>query len=433
VTPRPPRAYRLIPLLAGIAELAWFVDHRPPSTNGQLTAYLSGVLLIMVGLVFAGSWLTMAGARLMLRRARRPATLIAARRLADNPKAAFRAVSGLVLALYVSSVAVGVMTTIVAERGGHTGDPLAGGTVWQGFGDEGRPVAPGTPDAAVPDRVRALPGVRDVTVVHVNPLRDPHPAPVVRSAGSGPPPSDDVSVTTAYGLVACADLARTGSYGSCPAGADVAATDPHLVPFRELAGRAQARVWPAAPVSLDRLHSLPVLAVNVATDGSPAAIDRVRTALELGYPSSDPPSTEHENETDLTTTLAGWQQLASVVILTTLSIAGCSLAAGVAGGLSERKRPFSLLRLTGVPLRVLRRVVALESAVPLLVVSALAIGVGFLAAQLFLRSQMQYTLRAPGPGYWVAVVAGLVASLGIIASTLPLLRRITGPETARNE
>jgi hypothetical protein len=29
--------------------------------------------------------------------------------------------------------------------------------------------------------------------------------------------------------------------------------------------------------------------------------------------------------------------------------------------------------------------------------------------------------------------AGLLASLAVIASTLPLLNRITGPETARNE
>jgi hypothetical protein len=31
------------------------------------------------------------------------------------------------------------------------------------------------------------------------------------------------------------------------------------------------------------------------------------------------------------------------------------------------------------------------------------------------------------------VVAGLAASLAVIASTGPLLRRITGPEAARNE
>jgi hypothetical protein len=35
--------------------------------------------------------------------------------------------------------------------------------------------------------------------------------------------------------------------------------------------------------------------------------------------------------------------------------------------------------------------------------------------------------------YYLIVLSGLVASLGIIASTLPLLQRITRPEVARNE
>jgi hypothetical protein len=42
-------------------------------------------------------------------------------------------------------------------------------------------------------------------------------------------------------------------------------------------------------------------------------------------------------------------------------------------------------------------------------------------------------LVSPGPGYYWTVVFGVVASLALIASTLPVLRRITGPETARNE
>jgi predicted lysophospholipase L1 biosynthesis ABC-type transport system permease subunit len=128
-----------------------------------------------------------------------------------------------------------------------------------------------------------------------------------------------------------------------------------------------------------------------------------------------------------------FQQLANVVILASLPIAGCSLAVSVAGGLTDRRRPFSMLRLTGMRLAELRRVVLLESAVPLVVVAALAIGMGFLAAELFLRSQLGYTLVSPGLTYAVLVVAGLAGSLGIIASTMPLLRRITGPETARND
>jgi hypothetical protein len=82
---------------------------------------------------------------------------------------------------------------------------------------------------------------------------------------------------------------------------------------------------------------------------------------------------------------------------------------------------------------VLRREVALEAAAPLLVVAALSAGIGFVAAALFLRSQLAETLRPPGPGYYLLLAAGLAASLGIIASTLPLIERITGPETARNE
>lgn len=112
---------------------------------------------------------------------------------------------------------------------------------------------------------------------------------------------------------------------------------------------------------------------------------------------------------------------------------GCSLAVSVAGGLGDRKRPFSLLRLTGTQLGVLRRVVLVESAVPLLVVAVVAIGTGFLAAQLFVQAQFRYSIQAPGIPYYTIVLTGLVASLGVIPSTMPLLRRITGPETAHNE
>ena len=55
-------------------------------------------------------------------------------------------------------------------------------------------------------------------------------------------------------------------------------------------------------------------------------------------------------------------------------------------GLTGRKRPFSVPRLAGAPLGVLRRVVALESAVPLGAVAAVSAGTGFLASGLFLRS-----------------------------------------------
>jgi hypothetical protein len=74
--------------------------------------------------------------------------------------------------------------------------------------------------------------------------------------------------------------------------------------------------------------------------------------------------------------------------MVSLIIAGCSLAVAATAGLTDRRRPFSLLRLTGVPLGVLRRVVALESAVPLLGIAVVSAGTGFLAAGLFVRSEL---------------------------------------------
>ena len=129
VTPKPPGAWRIIPLLLGIADLYYYYyGRRPPTTPGQIRAYLPGFVLIMAGLIVAGPWLTMLGARIMARLTRRPATLMAARRLADNPKAGFRAVSGLVLALFVTTVAVAVIGAVNARPGGSVTGPATGST-----------------------------------------------------------------------------------------------------------------------------------------------------------------------------------------------------------------------------------------------------------------------------------------------------------------
>ena len=85
-----------------------------------------------------------------------------------------------------------------------------------------------------------------------------------------------------------------------------------------------------------------------------------------------------------------------MVILTSLAVAACTLAVSVAGGLADRKRPFSLLRLTGARLGMLRRVIVLESAVPLLAVAAVAIGIGFAASAMYATTEMGLSLGGAG-------------------------------------
>ncbi|MDG4810301.1 ABC transporter permease [Micromonospora sp. WMMD1120] len=404
VTPRPPRAYRLVPMALGVAVLFLAIGFRPQTSDGQTAVFLPALLLVMAGLVYAGPWLTMVGARVMARYASRPATLIAARRLADNPKAGFRAISGIMLALFVTSVAVGVITTIVANRGPAPVGSTDAGTVTTVFDEK----AASVPETLFAD-LRAVSGVRSATAIRENP---------------------HVTASGEVGVIACVEL--PDAYGRCADGASVVEVPLGLSRWRESA--SSQTVWPASALTLDELHRLPVVSIVVGTDGSAAAIERTRTVLEIAYPTFwVGPNVPGDFESDFADTLRGWEQLANVVIIASLALGGCSLAVSVIGGLTERRRPFSLLRLSGAPVRVLRRVVALESAVPMLTVAAVAIGMGLLAAHLFLRAQMDYTLDAPEPRFYVIVVLGLVTCLGVIASTLPLLERVTGPETARSE
>jgi hypothetical protein len=438
VTPAPLRPWRVLPLLAGLADLGFFVVHgKPASPAVQILVFVPGFALIMIGLVIAGPWLTMAGARVLARRASRPSALIAARRLADDPRAAFRAVSGLVLALFIFTVAAALLATqntkhYVSIAGtaadnvlvdqfsniNQAGGPGPAPGEHRGVVAGGNLVAVGSapaPSAAVLTRLRQISGVQAIVEVRAD-----------HGLTSGGFPA---------GLASCAQLASIPGLGRCPAGAAAAKVPASVINFD--GGNLAAVTWPAAGVPARRLDSLPLDSLDVATNGSQPAIEQARTVLENAYPtgtdSQGAPQTldavlGHNNAPE-----NAYQQLADVVILTSLTVAGCTLATGVAGGLADRKRPFSLLRLTGARLGMLRRVVVLESAVPLLVVAAVAIGIGFGAAAMYATMEMHLALVAPGGAYFVLTAAGLVLALVLIAATFPLLRRITGPETARSE
>lgn len=434
VTPRPPRAWRLLPLLGGFCELGYFAYVHDigagTHTNTTLEAalFLAGVVLVMAGLVIAGPWLTMLGSRLVIWRANRPATLVAARRLGDNPQAGFRAISGLILAVFVGTCAIAIITTIgvggTTSGLGNAADSTLIETPWQ-------PRAPHPPTAADAANTRALasiPGVTGVALIHDSSVTA---APQRQRAG----PATQQEPEPVEQVVSCADVAKIPALGHCPPGATAVTIRPDFIGAFGLSRQQPMReyTWSSANMPASRLQQLPIDTIVVGTNGSPAALERARTVLDLAYPTTFPPQTSTEMQADQSRLLDDYKRLADVVILTSLPIAGCSLAVSIAGGLIERKRPFSLLRLAGTPIGVLRRVVGLEAAAPLLITAAASVGAAFLAAQLFLRAQLRQTLHAPGLTYYLVLGAGLLASLTVIASTLPLLNRVTGPETARNE
>jgi hypothetical protein len=415
---RAPRIVRIIPLLAGIAVLAYFDAAGKPGTVGsQLLELLVGFVLLVVGLVLAGPWFTTAGSRLLVKRASRPATLIAGRRLLDNPKAAFRFISGLVVALFIATAAIGALSSISANSssGAKSAGQATLADLFCSFSTTNCPPSAQVPfvSSQVLTELRTTPGVRAVTVVHQSPSQAP--------------------LRTSFGLVACDQLAKTPAIGKCAPGATAASVGYFLSNLLGHHSHASSTVWPSAHQSVADVARLPVDAVVVATSGSSSALERVRTTLERVFPFQGGGVAVDAFDPSTARLVAIIQDITDVIIVASLIIAACSLAVNIAAGLGERKRPFSLLRLTGVPTALLHRVVALESALPLLLVAAVSIVVGLVSAALYLKSQVGIAFRMPGIAYWATVLGGLAASLAVVASTFPLLNRMTGPEIARND
>ncbi len=415
---RPPGIARIIPLLAGIAFLAYFdAAGKPGAIGSQLLELLVGFALLIVGLVLAGPWFTTAGSRIMAKRASRPATLIAGRHLLDNPKAAFRFVSGLVIALFVGSAAIGALSSVTQATGGGSANASLS-TLADPFCTYSTTDCPtasvlASVSPSVLNELRATPGVQGVAVVHEAPNR--------------------TQEGRSFGVVACDELAKTPAIGRCAPRATVSSVGYFLSKVLGHTANASTTTWPAWNLSATQLASLPVSAVVVATNGSSGAIERVRTELERAFPLQGTPVTVEALGPSTARLLTMIQAMTDVIIVASLIIAACSLAVNIAAGLTERRRPFSLLRLTGVSRKLLHRVVTLESALPLLLVAAVSIVVGLLAAALYLHSQVGLAFSLPGFSYWTTVIGGLAASMAIIAATFPILDRITGPEVARNE
>ncbi len=178
---------------------------------------------------------------------------------------------------------------------------------------------------------------------------------------------------------------------------------------------------------------LPLLGVLVATDGTRATMESVRTAIEAGPTATWLPWTAGEVKAMSNKQAVRITRIGDAALLLTLLLAGFSLAVSVAGGLVERKRPFALLRLAGMRPTELRRVVLVETAGPLLATALFSVGLGLAVGADAVRvGHLPWAL--PGAAYWWTLGGGLVLALVVAAAaTVPLLGRLTTLETARFE
>jgi hypothetical protein len=373
---RPPPRWMVVPLVVGLGgqfAVLPFRDRLAAPTDGGSPPPLSAVsalltLSAVVGFVLVGPWLVAAVGRGVARLSRGVPSLLAARRIAHNPQATFSSVAAVGLA----AVGLTYLGCTVATNASDVPDGTRNGSL--------------------------RPGVVSVMTGGV-------PAAVVEPLRSG----SAVVLEGTAGTVACQDLARV-RYVTCPHPPESAYVEP-------VAGNQ-------VPASVGFVY--------LPTDGSLAAENRVRTRAAGLLPNAIINSSRDPVDRQLETWFRDLDRLAAVVALFILIVGAFGLATSTVGGLIERRRPFALLRASGVHLGLLRRAVLLETAAPMAVVSAAGVGVGMLLAYGAAR-QGGADWRWPGPDLYGFIGAGVLAALLFSAIALPLLNLTTRHDAVRFE
>jgi ABC-type antimicrobial peptide transport system permease subunit len=477
-TPPAPGAWRLAPLAAGLIFFALGIVQ----TNTQRIGgpALPALILIMIGLVVAGPWLTAQSARLLHRVSRGAAPLLAARRLADNPRAAFRSVSGLVLAVFLGTVVGGLLPVVDHTEAspsasalsnvlldGFTSAPVCGddANCTGAFGVSGNQLAgtsaqlqrialEGMPPPAGVALLAGLHAIKGTTVIPIySPAQTgkPHPRHLVEHGpgsgghGAGGPAKSGQGGATVngpgqgpeLGIISCTGLRELAVLGQCAPGRQAVVVQAASLfddnPFYSTRPIASASSHPAS----GDVSSLYLQAVLVKVNG-PAALEKARTYLvnhATDSASGTAPRTFAESVQARASIAVTVERLIDIAVVLTLIVAGCSLAVAVGGSLVERKRPFTLLRVSGVSRATLSRVVLLEAVLPLAAATIVAGGLAYVLAVLVVGAIAPAGTPVPVPGhaYFLTMGIGLAASLLVILASLPLLGRITGPANVRFE
>jgi hypothetical protein len=462
-TPKQPTLWRLTPLALGVGLYLYGLSVTSHQSIGAAT--YPGLLLTMVGLVIAGPWFTWATARLFGSVSGGAAPLLASRRLADNPKAAFRSVTGLVLAVFLGTMVGTLVPAVNATEASPTNTSLSNVLLDQ-VGISG------------PAGAKLLGGLSAIGGATVYPFYLAGP-PAARTSGSGNGSSGPIgeagkggsggkrgsggsggsgggsgnggNVQVASGksldgnitVVSCAVMRQLAVLGQCAPGVAAVETQDGSMFGDNPLYNTQAFVSASDAAYHGTLAGLPLQAVLVRVN-SPATLERVRTYLAVNAPpqtssgpgqSPTPPRTFGETLQIRTQRADTLENLVYAAVALTLIVAGCSLAVAVGGGLVERKRPFTLLRVGGTGVGVLSGVVLLEAAVPLVAATLLAAGIAYGSSVLaFVRLAPAGTaIPQLGHAYFDLMGAGLLIAFGVIAVTLPLLRRMTLPGNVRFE
>ena len=394
------RAWRALVPALGIAFFAWlsskpgrdWLDANKESAIPMLLL-TTALLLVMFGLILAGGWLTNKLSLLAARWANNGSMLIAGKRTAVHSRTVFRSVSGVVLALFAGSFYLTATSGIEGLNAQAVKD--------NGFSQlkRGTAIVIG----------RSLPGDMAEQLQQKS---------YITSVATIYPREDGDAIR-------CQDLAK----------------------YTEHTCLNNARPDQFALLNFDKpvVKNVSLINDKVDTNGvkeylvtlkSDNDIEKLRTLVtakanqyDLTYAVSGTDS----KKPHINPTIREFADLAYVGIGVTLFVAVASLIVSTIGGLMERRRSLYTLRLSGMHLAQLKRLVMVESVAPLLTTSILSCGFGVWTGAVF-TSTFSTTLKPVlTPTYFAIVGIGLVTAIIGIYLILPMVDKLTRAEANQTE
>ncbi|MEV6895794.1 ABC transporter permease [Amycolatopsis sp. NPDC051372] len=420
---KPLRWWRL--LVLPVAGLFFLYAVTSAGDGGGATLILVGLFLLVASAIVVGPWVTSAVGGTFVRGWRGPSALLAGRRLRDDPKGAYRATAGIVLAVFTGSMALTLLPSFESLAGG--GRTYADSVLY----------ADSSPDkaAAVVDHTNAALArygqqERAVAVGQVY---------LVQGTG------DQRSYQRAL-VMSCADAARLTRLGitaaDCKPGVGLYA------PYELNAAEYHVVGDPEPTDPGQPLGSVPVGTFKMGDDVSssylldPAALP---AGVKLGAATVIAPTTDADREIvrtalasaatgaevgsrdqylyDQQTQLSDLRRVTVIGLVAAGILAGCSAAVATAGSIMDRRRTFGALMAAGTPVKVLSRALRMETALPALVATVGAGVVGILVGVGLFSTAGEGDIVF-SPWIFAPVVLGVgVALLGASICT-PALRRV---------
>ncbi|WP_020669162.1 FtsX-like permease family protein [Amycolatopsis nigrescens] len=421
-TRKPLHWWRLLAL--PVAGLFFLYAVTSSGDSGGLMMVLLGLVLVVGAAAVVGPWLTSAVGGSFVRGWRRPSGLLAGRRLRDDPRGAYRASAGVVLAVFTGSMALTLLPSLEALAGG--GRSYQDSVLYADTDPEHAATMVGQANDGLAKYGQSVRAVEIPKVMLTAPSGSSQQALVLDCAKAAELTrfvlaGSCTGAPGVYGTYAVdlneVKVSGTGAPGD-PAMPFAAGTPMTVVRAdADLAGSGSLLIDPAAlPPGVQPERS------TVAVQTTDANREVVRTAL-VGAAAGEQVESRELTLDSQQTQLADLRRVTVIGLVAAAILAGCSAAVATAGSVMDRRRTFGALIAAGTPVKVLARALRTEAAMPAMVATVGA-GVAGTLVGLGLFSLVNEGSVVLSPWILAPVVLGIGVAVLAASVCTPALNRV---------